>query len=58
MWKVELLASHVPTTTTLVHYTDTNDLRETCSGEIQLVGDWIEFEAMVATRETAASTAH
>ncbi len=58
MWKVELLTSHVPTTTTLVHYTDTEDLRETCAAEVQLVGDWIEFEAMVAARETDASTAH
>ena len=53
MWKVELLTSHVPTTTTLVHYTDTKDLRETCAGEIQLVGDWIESEAMVAARNSA-----
>ena len=37
MWKVELLTSHVPTTTTLVHYTDTKDLRDTCAGEIQHV---------------------
>ena len=58
MWKVELLTSHVPTTTTLVHYTDTKDLRETCADEIQLVGDWIEFEAMVAARDPAGSITH
>jgi hypothetical protein len=39
MWKVELLTSHVPTTTTLVHYTDTADLRETCASGIQRLGD-------------------
>jgi hypothetical protein len=53
MWKVELLTSHVPTTTTLVH--DTRDLRETCAAEIQLVGDWIELQAIFAARETVAS---
>ena len=47
-----------PDHTTLVHYTDTKDLRETCAREIQLVGDWLEFEAMVATREMHAATAH
>ena len=31
MWKTEMLTSHVPTTTTLVHYTDTVDLREHCA---------------------------
>ena len=56
MWKVELLTSHVPHTTTLVHYTDTKDLRETCAAEIQLVGDWIELEAMFAARQPPAST--
>jgi len=56
MWKVEVLTSHIPTTTTLVHYTDTKDLRETCAAEIQLVGDWVELEAIFAARETAAST--
>jgi integrase len=49
MWKVELLTSHVPTTTTLVHYTDTADLRETCALDIQRLGDWIEAEAVIAT---------
>jgi integrase len=55
MWKVELLTSHIPTTTTLVHYTDTKDLRETCAAEIQLVGDWIELQAAFAARQVPAS---
>jgi hypothetical protein len=48
MWKVELLTSHVPTTTTLLHYTDTADLRGTCAFDIQRLGDWIEAEAVIA----------
>jgi hypothetical protein len=46
---VELLTSHLPTTTTIVHYTDTADLRETCAFDIQRLGDWIEAEAVIAT---------
>jgi integrase len=53
MWKVELLTSHVPTTTTLVHYTDTADLRETCAREIQELGDWVEAQAAIAARGRA-----
>ena len=53
-WKVELLTSHVPTSTTLVHYTQTRDLRETCAAEVQLIADWIELEAIIETRRSAA----
>lgn len=53
MWKVELLTSHVPTTTTLVHYTDTADLRETCAREIQRLGNWVETQAAIAARGRA-----
>jgi integrase len=35
MWKTEMLTSHVPTTTILLHYTDTADLRESCAGDVQ-----------------------
>lgn len=48
MWKTEMLTSHVPTTTTLLHYTDTADLRESCASEVQTVADWIEHEAKAA----------
>lgn len=47
MWKVELLTSHVPTTITLVHYTDTADLRETCALDIQRLGDWVVGQAAI-----------
>jgi integrase len=53
MWKVELLTSHVPTTTTLVHYTDTADLRETCARDIQRLGDWVEAQATTAALRRA-----
>jgi integrase len=53
MWKVELLTSHVPTTTTLVHYTDTADLRETCASDIQRLGDRVESQAAIAARGRA-----
>jgi integrase len=53
MWKVELLTSHVPTTTTLVHYTDTADLRETCAREIQRLGNWVATQAAIAARGRA-----
>lgn len=46
MWKTEMLTSpHVPTTTTLLHYTDTADLRESCADEVQAVANWIEPSA-------------
>jgi len=48
MWKTEMLTSHVPTTTTLLHYTDTADLRETCAPDVQHVGNWIEDQAKTA----------
>lgn len=49
MWKTEMLTSHVPTTTTLLHYTDTADLRESCADEVQAVANWIECQAHAAT---------
>jgi integrase len=48
MWKTEMLTSHVPTTTTLLHYTDTADLRESCANEVQTVADWIESQSQAA----------
>jgi hypothetical protein len=48
MRKTEMLTSHVPTTTTLLHYTDTADLRESCANEVQTVEDWIESQSQVA----------
>jgi integrase len=45
MWKTEMLTSHVPTTTTLLHYTDTADLRESCANDVQMLADWIEAQA-------------
>ncbi len=45
MWKTEMLTSHVPTTTTLHHYTDTADLRESCADDVQMLADWIEAQA-------------
>jgi integrase len=45
MWKTEMLTSHVPTTTTLRHYTDTADLRESCADDVQKLADWIEAQA-------------
>ena len=54
MWKTEMLTSHVPTTTTLLHYTDTADLRESCTNEIQMLADWIEAQALDAARATGA----
>jgi integrase len=53
MGKVEMLTSHVPTTTTLVHYTDTTDLRETCARDIQWLGNWVEAQAATADRSRA-----
>ncbi|MDP1692679.1 MAG: integrase family protein [Burkholderiaceae bacterium] len=52
MWKTEMLTSHVPTTTTLLHYTDTADLRENCADDVQKVADWIESEAQTAALRT------
>jgi integrase len=52
MWKTEMLTSHVPTTTTLLYYTDTADLRESCADEVQALADWIECEShAVALRD-------
>lgn len=48
MWKTEMLTSHVPTTTTLLHYTDTADLRDSCADEVQTVADWIESQCLAA----------
>lgn len=48
MWKVELLTNHIPKSVTLLHYTETSDLRESCAAEIQKVGDWIERQAAIA----------
>jgi integrase len=48
MWKTEMLTSHIPTTTTLLHYTDTADLRESCANEVQTVADWIESQSQAA----------
>lgn len=48
MWKVELLTNHIPKSVTLMHYTETNDLRESCADDIQRVGDWIEQQAAIA----------
>jgi len=52
MWKTEMLTSHVPTTTTLLHYTDTADLRESCTNDIQMLADWIEAQALDAALAT------
>jgi integrase len=49
MWKTEMLTSHAPTTTTLLHYTDTADLRESCAKDVQLLADWIEAQARDAS---------
>jgi hypothetical protein len=40
-----MLTSHVPTTTTLRHYTDTADLRESCAKDVQVLADWIDAQA-------------
>jgi hypothetical protein len=53
MWKTEMLTSHVPTTTTLLHYTDTVDLRESCADEVQTVADWIERQSRAAVRRAS-----
>ena len=54
MWKTEMLTSHVPTTTTLLHYTDTADLRESCANDVQMLADWIEEQAFGATPATGS----
>ena len=41
MYKIELLTNHVPKTITLVHYSETNDLRESCAAEVESIGRWI-----------------
>lgn len=48
MWKTELLTNHIPQSVTLMHYTETDDLRESCATEVQRIGDWIEEQAAVA----------
>jgi len=58
MWKVELPHVACPTTTTLVHYTDPRICARPARARIQLLGDWIEFEAMVERREAARIDAH
>ena len=54
MWKTEMLTSHVPTTTTLLHYTDTADLRESCSRDVQMLANWIEAQARDASFATGS----
>ena len=46
MWKAELLTNHIPNTVTLMHYTDTNDLRY-LAPEAQLISDWIHEQAKI-----------
>lgn len=46
MWKTELLTNHIPQSVTLMHYTETEDLRESCAAEVQRIGDWIEQQAI------------
>jgi integrase len=49
LFKAELLTCHVPTGTTLVHYVETSDLRESCAAEIERVGKWIVEQAAIAS---------
>ena len=49
MWKTELLTNHIPHSVTLMHYTETDDLRESCATEVQRIGDWIEDQAARAS---------
>ncbi len=55
LWKTEMLSSHGSTTTTLVHCTDTADLRESCVYELQMVADWIGNQARAAALRASPS---
>ncbi len=45
LWRAEILTNHIPQSVTLVHYVETNDLREDYAEHAQRVGDWIEAAA-------------
>lgn len=42
LWRAEILTNHKPQSVTLVHYVETNDLREDYAEHAQRIGDWIE----------------
>ena len=42
LWRAEILTNHRPQSVTLVHYVETNDLREDYAEHAQRIGDWIE----------------
>jgi integrase len=48
MFKIELLTNHVPKSITLIHYSETSDLRESCAAEIERIGTWIVAQAKTA----------
>lgn len=45
LWRAEILTNHRPQSVTLIHYVETNDLREDYAADVQRVGDWIEASA-------------
>jgi len=55
MWKAELLTNHIPQSVTLMHYTETDDLRESCAAEVQRIGDWIDDQAARASGQNGVA---